>query len=108
MSTTTFSRTNISVIGRWWLGVDRWTIAALVVLAAAGVVLAMAASPAVAEHLGKDIFYFAKRQLFFLAPAVVAIGQIVSLRAGLDWLGAMEGRLLDADPLGRNRERSTG
>lgn len=42
------------------------------------------------------------------APAVVAIGQIVSLRAGLDWLGAMEGRLLDADPLGRNRERSTG
>jgi len=41
------------------------------------------------------------------APAVVAIGQIVSLRAGLDWLGAMEGRLLDADPLGRNRERST-
>jgi cell division protein FtsW len=73
MSTTTFSRTNISVIGRWWLGVDRWTIAALVVLAAAGVVLAMAASPAVAEHLGKDIFYFAKRQLFFLAPAVVAM-----------------------------------
>ena len=73
MTTTTFSRTNISVIGRWWLGVDRWTIAALVVLAAAGVVLAMAASPAVAEHLGKDIFYFAKRQLFFLAPAVVAM-----------------------------------
>lgn len=42
------------------------------------------------------------------APAVVAIGHIVSLRAGLDWLGAMEGRLLDADPLGRNAERSTG
>ena len=39
-TTTTFSRTNTSVIGRWWLGVDRWTIAALVVLAAAGVVLA--------------------------------------------------------------------
>src|SRR3546814_20959724 len=33
----------------------------------------MAASPAVAEHLGKDIFYFAKRQLLYLAPAVVAI-----------------------------------
>ena len=42
------------------------------------------------------------------APAVVAIGHIVSLRAGLDWLGAMEGRLLDADPLGRNAARSTG
>jgi cell division protein FtsW len=67
---TTFSRTNVSVIGRWWLGVDRWTLAALVILATAGVVLAMAASPAVAEHLGKDTFYFAKRQLAFLAPAV--------------------------------------
>lgn len=70
---TTYSRTNISVIGRWWLGVDRWTIAALIVLAAIGIVLAMAASPAVAEHLGKDIFYFAKRQLFFLLPAMIAM-----------------------------------
>src|SRR5690606_33920477 len=60
-------------IGRWWVGVDHWTIAALVILATAGVVLAMAASPAVAEHLGKDIFYFAKRQLLFLVPAVVAV-----------------------------------
>ena len=70
---TTYSRTNISVIGRWWLGVDRWTIAALIVLAAIGIVLAMAASPAVAEHLGKDIFYFAKRQLLFLLPAMIAM-----------------------------------
>ena len=68
---TTFSRTNISVIGRWWLTVDRWTIAALIVLGAFGTVLAMAASPAVAEHLGKDFFYFAKRQLLFLGPATV-------------------------------------
>jgi cell division protein FtsW len=67
--TATFSRTNISVIGRWWLTVDRWTIAALIILGAFGTILAMAASPAVAEHLGKDVFYFAKRQLFFLAPA---------------------------------------
>ena len=70
---TTYSRTNISVIGRWWLGIDRWTIAALIVLAAIGIVLAMAASPAVAEHLGKDIFYFAKRQLLFLLPAMIAM-----------------------------------
>ena len=33
-------------------------------------------------------------------PAIVAVGAFVRLRAGLDWLGAMEGRLLDADPLG--------
>jgi uroporphyrin-III C-methyltransferase len=33
-------------------------------------------------------------------PAVIAIGPIVRLRAGLDWLGALGGRQLVADPLG--------
>jgi uroporphyrin-III C-methyltransferase len=35
-------------------------------------------------------------------PALLVIGPVVHLRAGLDWLGALlEGRLLEADPLGR-------
>jgi uroporphyrin-III C-methyltransferase len=34
------------------------------------------------------------------APAIVAIGEIVRLRGGLDWLGASRGAILDADPLG--------
>jgi uroporphyrin-III C-methyltransferase len=33
------------------------------------------------------------------APAIVVIGENVKLRAGLDWLGALSGRLLDPDPL---------
>jgi len=33
-------------------------------------------------------------------PALVAVGPIVRLRAGLDWLGALAGRRLTADPLG--------
>ena len=39
------------------------------------------------------------------APAIVAIGAFVRMRAGLDWMGAMEGRILDADPLGTNTAR---
>jgi uroporphyrin-III C-methyltransferase len=40
-------------------------------------------------------------------PAIVVIGEVVRLRAGLDWLGAASGRLLDADPLGtKRRDRS--
>lgn len=31
------------------------------------------------------------------APAMIVIGETVKLRAGLDWLGAMSGRKLDAD-----------
>jgi uroporphyrin-III C-methyltransferase len=33
-------------------------------------------------------------------PALVVIGEVVRLRGGLDWLGALAGRALVADPLG--------
>jgi uroporphyrin-III C-methyltransferase len=35
------------------------------------------------------------------APAILVIGENVKLREGLDWLGAMSGKILDADPLTR-------
>jgi uroporphyrin-III C-methyltransferase len=35
-------------------------------------------------------------------PAILVIGENVRLAAGLDWIGALAGRVLDADPLGRN------
>ncbi|HKX11327.1 MAG TPA: uroporphyrinogen-III C-methyltransferase [Stellaceae bacterium] len=35
-------------------------------------------------------------------PAVIAIGPVVRLRAGLDWISAAQGRRLDPDPLGRD------
>jgi uroporphyrin-III C-methyltransferase len=37
------------------------------------------------------------------AAAIIVIGENVKLRAGLDWLGAMAGRTLDGDPLGRKK-----
>ncbi|NQV57464.1 MAG: FtsW/RodA/SpoVE family cell cycle protein [Rhodospirillales bacterium] len=63
---TAFSRSNLSILGSWWLSLDRWTVAALIALAAAGAVLGMAASPPVAEHLGLGTFYFAKRHISYL------------------------------------------
>lgn len=41
-------------------------------------------------------------------PAIVVIGEIVRLRAALDWLGAMDGRVLLPDPLGHRRQGQTG
>jgi len=35
------------------------------------------------------------------APAILVIGENVKLRAGLDWIGAMAGHLLNPDPLKR-------
>ena len=40
-------------------------------------------------------------------PAIVVIGEAVRLRAGLDWLGALSGRVLDADPLRLRRRHET-
>ena len=39
------------------------------------------------------------------APAVLVVGENVRLRDGLDWLGALSGRLLDPDPLTREQLR---
>ena len=41
-------------------------------------------------------------------PAIVVIGEVVRLRAALDWLGAAEGRVLVSDPLGTRRQGQTG
>lgn len=35
----------------------------------------------------------------FKAPAIIVIGDVVKLREGLDWLGALDGRILKRDPL---------
>ena len=35
-------------------------------------------------------------------PAIIVVGEVVKLRAGLDWLGALSGRKLQADPLNEN------
>jgi cell division protein FtsW len=65
-----FDRSDNSIVGRWWWTVDRWTVAALVLLAAFGVFMALAASPAVAERIGLDSFYFVRRQIALMVPAL--------------------------------------
>jgi uroporphyrin-III C-methyltransferase len=39
------------------------------------------------------------------APAIVVIGEVVRLRAGLDWQGALSGRRLDPNPFARGAGR---
>jgi len=72
----TLSRSDNSVLGRWWWTVDRWTLGAVGTLIGFGYIMMLAASPAVAERIGssRDLFIF--KQIFFLAAAggvVVAV-----------------------------------
>ncbi len=65
------SRADTSTLGRWWWTVDRWTLAALLVLIGFGYVMMLAATPAVAERvIGAEArgLLFAK-QVVFLAMA---------------------------------------
>lgn len=41
-------------------------------------------------------------------PAIVVVGEVVKLRSALDWLGAIDGRELIADPLGNRQREHTG
>jgi cell division protein FtsW len=67
---TSFTRTDTSLLGRWWWTIDRWTLAALGLLIGAGIILTLAASPAVANRIGADSFHFVRRQFLFLAPSL--------------------------------------
>ena len=67
------SRADDSVLGRWWLSIDRGLVAALLMLAAAGVIFALASSPSVAIRKGLPALYFAERQIVFAALGVVVM-----------------------------------
>lgn len=41
-------------------------------------------------------------------PAVIVIGEVVNLRAGLDWYGALAGKVLNSDPLSQRVRREAG
>ena len=69
----TFSRTDTSVLGRWWWTIDRWALAGLMALIGCGIVLALAASPPAAERIGLDAMYFVKRHLLILPAALLLI-----------------------------------
>ncbi len=67
------SRAKRSVFSNWWWTVDRWLLAAFGLLIVLGIVLAMAASPSVAERLGLSTFYFVHHQVIFLAPSIALL-----------------------------------
>jgi cell division protein FtsW len=78
-----FARIDQRPVARWWWTVDRWTLGALLVLIGFGIVMSMAASPAVAERLGYAPLHFAERQLVTV-PFALAVMIGVSLLSPRD------------------------
>ncbi|MBP2149187.1 putative lipid II flippase FtsW [Xanthobacter autotrophicus DSM 597] len=68
------SRADRTVLSEWWWTVDRALLASLVGLMVIGIILCLAASPAVAARLNiPDPFHFVNRQVLFLIPAAVVM-----------------------------------
>jgi cell division protein FtsW len=78
-----FSRADESMLGRWWWGVDRWTLGAIGVLIGFGYIMMLAASPAVAERIGTSRETFIMKQVVFLAfaGAIVVLVSMLSPKA---------------------------
>lgn len=60
------SRTDRSYFSEWWWTVDRLALLTCVILMVVGLVLSLAASPAVATRIGVDEMFFVKKQLKFI------------------------------------------
>ncbi len=73
MSNHMFSRTDRSVLGRWWWTVDRPMLAALIALMVLGIMLVTTASPPVAQRIGVGEFHFVIRHIIFLIPALTLL-----------------------------------
>jgi cell division protein FtsW len=70
------SRDRRTPLSQWWWTVDRLLLAALTTLILGGIILSLAASPAVATRIGlADPFHFFNRHVLFILPAfAVMIG----------------------------------
>jgi cell division protein FtsW len=65
------SRTERSAFNSWWWTVDRLMLMTILALMLIGIVLLLAASPAVAERIGiNDMFHFVNRQAILIPPAL--------------------------------------
>lgn len=85
-----------AVLSRWWRTVDRWTIAAVILLFAIGLLLALAASPPLAVRNNVSPFFYFERQLVFGVLALVVMLVVSMFPPGLvrrwavvGWVGAM-------------------
>ena len=65
------ARDDRSLVSEWWFSVDRALLIAVLALIGVGIVLSLAASPAVATRKGLPTFYFVERHLVFAMAGIV-------------------------------------
>src|SRR5689334_2798304 len=67
------SREERNPLSDWWWTVDRPLLGAIIALMLSGVVLSLAASPAVAVRIGLDPFHFFNHHVMLLLPSLIVM-----------------------------------
>ena len=80
-----FSRADRSFLGAWWWTVDQSLLLSVLILALIGVAMVSTASPPVAQLLEVEDYYFLKRQIIFLVPALILMIGISMLPPRTIW-----------------------
>ncbi|MGA2042083.1 MAG: putative peptidoglycan glycosyltransferase FtsW [Roseiarcus sp.] len=65
------SRAERGPVADWFRSIDRWLLGSFAALMVIGLVMALAASPAVAERLNLPTFHFVNRQALLLGPTAL-------------------------------------
>lgn len=80
-----FSRADRSFLGAWWWTVDHSLLLAVFLLAAIGLAMVSTASPPVAQLLELDDYFFLKRQVVLLVPALLLMLGVSMLAPRTIW-----------------------
>jgi cell division protein FtsW len=67
------SRADRGLLADWFWTIDRFFLAAFVLLMGIGFMLSFAASPAVAQRIGLPEFHFVERHAVFLIPSIIVM-----------------------------------
>jgi cell division protein FtsW len=67
------ARVTEPILPRWWRTIDKWSLSAVFLLFAIGILLGLAASVPLAGRNGLEPFYYVQRQLFFGCMSMVAM-----------------------------------
>lgn len=78
-----FSRADRSRLSEWWFTVDHALLYVILIIISAGIVLSMAASPAVALKKGFHAYHFVERHVIFSAAGLVLMLAVSLLEPAL-------------------------
>jgi cell division protein FtsW len=67
------SRADRGPLADWFWTIDRFFLAAFILLMGIGFMLSFAASPAVAERIGLNSFHFVERHAVFIVPSIIVM-----------------------------------